>query len=66
MRGAVLSELGLKIGEVRMRRHYGVVVYVPFIDNKHPTSLKFVHHDGLTYCNSVLIWFAKLVCILVL
>ena len=60
MRGAVLSKLGLKVGEHRMRRNYGLLYDEPFAPG-HPVHRKFVGLDGVTYCDGVFNWFAKLV-----
>lgn len=58
MRGAVCYELGLKVGEHVMRRHYGVVYFVPFVEG-HPPHLKQVLLDGKEYCDNVFNWVAK-------
>jgi hypothetical protein len=61
MRGAVLYELGLKVGEHCMRRHYGIVLSVPFLQGQHPPHRKSIHFDGLEYCTGVFDWLSKMV-----
>jgi len=62
MRGAVLSQLGLKVGEHRMRRNYGVVYGVPFVSGRHPIQRKYIRIAGGTFCRGVFDWFAIMVC----
>ena len=61
MRGAVLYELGLKVGEIYLRRHYGVVYSNRFVKGKHKETLKSVHLDGKEYCDNIFDWVAKMV-----
>jgi hypothetical protein len=61
MRGAVLHGIGWKVGEHRMRRHYGICWNVPFISGYHPEDRKFVDIDDETLCRNVFKWVVKMV-----
>ena len=59
MRGAILYELGLKVGEHVMRRHYGHSRNMPF-EGKDPLNLKYTDRfDGKDMCLGVFSWFSK-------
>lgn len=60
MRGAVLSELGLRVGEHLMRRNYGVL-YNNLFSAGDPVHRKFIDVDGLAYCKDYFDWFASMV-----
>ena len=58
-RGAVLHKLGLNyVHERVMRRHYGIVTFVPYDKARHPKKLRFKGMDGQWKCNNVMNWFA--------
>ena len=61
MRGAVMSELGLKVSEHIMRRHYGIQTNIPFKEGEHPEELKILKVNGLYYCSRVLRWLTQMV-----
>jgi len=61
MRGAVLHGIGWKVGERRMRRHYGINWSVPFITGRHPEDRKFVDIAGDTLCRGVFEWAVRMV-----
>ena len=61
MRGAVLHGIGWKVGERRIRRHYGISWNVSFISGYHPEDRKFVDIDGRILCRHVFEWGVKMV-----
>jgi hypothetical protein len=61
MRGAVMSELGLKVSEHIMRRHYGIQTNIPFKEGEHPQDLKILKVNGLYYCSRVFKWLTQMV-----
>jgi hypothetical protein len=61
MRGAVLHGIGWKVGEHRMRRHYGIDWNVDFVSGYHPEDRKYVNIAGDTMCRGIFEWGVKMV-----
>jgi len=61
MRGAVLHQLGMKVDERVMRRHYGVRIQREF-EAGDPSRFKVIGHDGVEMCSDVMEWYVNKVC----
>ena len=61
MRGAVLHQLGMKVDERVMRRHYGVRMKREF-EAGDPSRFKVIGNDGVEMCDDVMKWYVNKVC----
>ena len=61
MRGAVLHQLGMKVDERVMRRHYGLTLQRKFKASD-PSRLKVIANDGVEMCDDVMEWVVNKVC----
>ena len=57
-----MSELGLKVSEHIMRRHYGIETQIPFKEGEHPEELKVLYVDGKYFCRRAMEWLTQMVC----